>query len=115
MESAFPRLAFSDLVDLPILFQHFEKHTLESPEISFLQFLTLHYGDSDHVDQDSKNHERLPFSKSHRTHTFYQIAQSTKVMNFITAFKVLMEIEGVTYKESSIHSVLVSIWQPPKI
>jgi hypothetical protein len=115
LESAFPRLEFSDLIGLPILFEHFQKHKLESPGMSFVQFLSLHYGDSGHTVQDYKNHEKLPFSKSHRIHTLFQILQHPNAIDMATTFKVLMKIEGVAYKESSIHSVLVPVWQPPKI
>jgi hypothetical protein len=115
VESAFPRMDFSDLISMPVLFRHFQKHKVESPEISFVQFLSLHYGDSEHAYEDSKNHEKLPFSKSHRIHTVLQIVQYPTLIDMTTTFKVLMKIEGVAYKESSIHSVLVPVWQPPKI
>jgi hypothetical protein len=115
MEAAFPRIEFSDLINLPILFQHFQKHKLESPGISFVGFLSLHYGDSDHANQDSKNHAKLPFSKSHRNIAFQQIVQYPAVVDFSTSFKVLMKIEGVSYRECSVNPVLVPIWQPPKI
>jgi hypothetical protein len=115
VESAFPRIGFSDLASLPILFQHFQKHKLESREISFVQFLTLHYGDSEHADHDSKDHEKLPFSKSHRIHTLLQIVHYPTPIDMSATFKVLMKIEGVAYKESSFHSVLVPVWQPPKV
>lgn len=115
MESAFPRMEFSDLINLPILFQHFQKHKLESPGISFVQFLSLHYGDSEHAGQDSKNHGKLPFSKNHRALALIQIVQYPMVVDLTTTFKILMKIEGVAYRESSIHSISLPVWQPPKI
>src|SRR5688572_31920865 len=98
VESMFPRVELSDLSQLPELFGHFEKHQKESPGISFLEFLYLHYGGSQHLSHDSKDHERLPFSKAHHFFVF-QLLHEVSLMRESTDFMVLMKIGEVTYSE----------------
>lgn len=114
LESLFPRIEFADLRQLPELFQHFEKHQEESPGISFLEFLYLHYGDSQHLAQDAKTHEKLPFSKAHRSISFL-LANDLSVLSVSAQFNFLMKIEAVVYPEVPSGSIPLSIWQPPKI
>jgi hypothetical protein len=114
IEAAFPQVELSDLARLPELFQHFRKHREEAPEISFAEFLALHYGDSQHVDLD-KNHKKLPFSKAHHVVASLQVIHNSFSINTIVDRALLMEIDGVYYFEKQERPVSLPIWQPPKI
>lgn len=115
IEAVFPQVELSDLVRLPELFRHFGKHREEAPEISFLEFIALHYGDSQHVDVDTRDHKKLPFSKSHHSVASLQVIHTFFSINATVDRALLMKIDGVYYFEKQEHPVSLPIWQPPKI
>lgn len=49
LETAFPQVDLAELSSLPEVWTHFKRHRLESPRITFLDFLSLHYGNPDHL------------------------------------------------------------------
>lgn len=55
-----------DWVHVPQLFWHYQEHCFEEGDISFAEFITLHYGDRDHAESDG-SHEDLPF-QHHKDH-----------------------------------------------
>lgn len=59
-----------ELNKVPTLVQHYFHHTREEKQIlSFTEFMLMHYGDSEHKNQE--NHEDLPlFSHSCGCHLF---------------------------------------------
>lgn len=114
IESIFAGVELSDISQLPQLWSHFEKHKLESPEITFLDFLYLHYGDSNHFDQDAGTHKKLPFTSYHFHHLTFQAMHDRFSIDHSFCYQFLMVIEGVTYFENHKYSIARSIWQPPK-
>ena len=101
------------LLKLPILIEHFNEHKAKDNELSFLDFLSLHYNQEfDHDNTDNK----LPF-KSHSN------CASASIIAFIappfvidlakpTFFepKTLAIFHQVIFKSS----VISTIWQPPR-
>jgi hypothetical protein len=67
-ESILPSLELHELTKVSALLQHYEKHKLESPELTFLQFIEMHYADTEHHQQDHQNHDKLPFSHHQHHH-----------------------------------------------
>lgn len=51
------------LLKIPTLFHHFHYHSQQSPDISFIDFLSMHYWGSDHSDSDDEEDMKLPFKK----------------------------------------------------
>lgn len=103
---------FREVLRFPILVQHFVEHKSQVADMSFLEFLTMHYStDQAHDDQDM----RLPFKDC--SHSF---AGQTVVLPL---HKIMLT--EVTQKTTLIHSSLylqhepqllaVDIFQPPKI
>jgi hypothetical protein len=100
---------------LPILFEHFSEHKTENKNITFLQFLKIHYQGNHAPDSDDLKDKRLPF-KSHGN------SFSTQIFAVLPAFS---EIEIPVFSDNN-KSValqknqfiptlqLESIWQPPK-
>jgi hypothetical protein len=100
---------------LPVLFEHFSEHRTENKNITFLQFLKIHYQGNHAPDNDDLKDKRLPF-KSHGN------SFSTQIFAVLPAFS---EIEIPVFtdnnKSVTIHKnqfittlQLESIWQPPK-
>jgi len=105
---------FEDVVRIPILFEHFQHHTeKETPNISFFDFIVLHYfSNSNHADAA---HKSLPLNHSsdlghvHLSPAF-TLPESLKSLNQIPS-----EIEHVICFEQFIpNHNLESIFQPPK-
>ena len=60
----FTNAEFHQLVKLPVLIEHFREHRRENPDISFLQFLRLHYLGKILVDDDYHRDQQLPMRDS---------------------------------------------------
>jgi hypothetical protein len=59
--SMIPGNSFFELSELPALLQHYQYHRMvETPGISFYDFLGLHYGNPKHEKSDPENHCKLP-------------------------------------------------------
>src|SRR5690349_15668008 len=64
-QSFFPQLGLDELLHMPYLWTHFQMHKTQEPEITFLEFLRIHYdGESKHAGKDPQHHQKLPSSKS---------------------------------------------------
>ncbi|MBK9401032.1 MAG: hypothetical protein IPN36_09290 [Bacteroidetes bacterium] len=60
-QSIVPGNILSKTNEIIVLLEHFEFHKLHSTsELSFYDFLILHYGNSEHEKSDIENHKRLP-------------------------------------------------------
>ena len=116
METVFPQADLADISRLSEVLKHFEKHHLESPGITFLEFLSLHYGSSDHLDQQNQDHEKLPFSKRlHHQVQSLQFVPNIERLHPSRSCTLLMVISEVLYRRVGAPSVAISIWQPPRI
>ena len=52
------------LFKLPVIFEHFKEHRMEDKNISFLEFLDVHYMHGSPKDQDYDRDMQLPFKSS---------------------------------------------------
>jgi hypothetical protein len=105
-----------ELAKLPILVFHFLEHQQDNPEITFTDFLSLHYTSySEHKNKKTED-EKLPFkSHSEMTGWFLHISIPSKPHDFSFHFSE----HSVNYQIFSNFllptSILSSIWQPPKL
>jgi hypothetical protein len=96
---------------LPLLLQHYQEHKQQVEDLSFWEFLVMHYKtDVAHDDQD----HRLPFKD--RAHSFAAPALTLPFQKI-----VLREMAPLTkiqhssiYSEVSITSHFCEIFQPPR-
>jgi len=114
LEALFPEVNFADLSHVPVLIAHYQKHCKESPEITFIGFLRLHYADPDHLATTSSDHQDLPFSKRQHRPMNIQIAQTPVLIKIETPEFVLLKI--VSEFDLVIHTTGIAspIWQPPR-
>lgn len=54
----------SQLLKLPVLFTHFADHKHRNHNISFTEFLSMHYWGKDINDNDTQEDNKLPFKKA---------------------------------------------------
>lgn len=102
------------LFKVPQLVAHFIHHQKEDGSISFLDFLVMHYNESDET-ADDQQHEKLPF-KSHCTAITHIIVAEVANFNEYTSIEPFtFKKTTMNYKEVFYTSRLTeSIWQPPK-
>lgn len=116
-ESLFPNVDVTEVIKLPDLLEHLEKHRQENPDITLLEFFNLHYGDSQHAIRDVKHHHKLPFSKGH--HHFYfsfvQIMEIPQDFRSCRGFAFLRNIGIACYLEINVNAPSSGVWQPPKV
>lgn len=101
------------LLKLPILIEHYAEHKAQNSELTFMDFLSLHYNQE--FDHDT-NDKKLPF-KSHESNI------SSSIVAFISQPILVSFSKPIDYKvriESTFHNVIFSstvistIWQPPR-
>lgn len=99
-------------VRLPILLDHYQEHRALKNDISFLEYLSLHYFT---YDEHNHNHQDLPFKHGHCTviHMVLAVVPNVTPADFNAEEPV--HNENIS-PEPQFHfsSLLASIWQPPK-
>lgn len=53
------------LTKVPVLMEHYQEHKLRNGDITFLDFMIMHYVSDDGVHDDDNRDMELPFKKSH--------------------------------------------------
>jgi hypothetical protein len=102
---------FHEMLRLPILLEHYAEHKHQVRDMSFWEFLTMHYKtDQSHDDQDN----RLPFKD--RNHSFTAPVIALPIQKIILSETTpLTEISHSSlYTEACIASHLSDIFQPPR-
>jgi len=105
-----------ELFKLPVIFQHYQEHQLLTQELTFLQFLDIHYMHGSPRDADYDRDMQLPFKTcDHSTIVTANCVMPSPV--FIMERKVHLSakqpILPYTNPDYSYH-FLASIWQPPR-
>ncbi|MBI1836600.1 MAG: hypothetical protein HYR91_04975 [Flavobacteriia bacterium] len=119
----FTSTEFSEVFKIPFLFDHFTEHQSENKNITFGQFLFIHYVNHNHDsnsqrgNEDHDNESQLPF----HSHTDYSIAFNyffpTPAIKFVLEPFVAENNTGkIFFDNQSLRSYYTpSIWQPPKL
>jgi hypothetical protein len=103
---------FKEVLRMPLLVQHYGEHKDQSGEMSFFEFLVIHYEtDEAHDDRDN----RLPFKDC--SHSFIGQIVVLPIQKFSLAEQT--EITATTYQffylQHEPKLIAVDIFQPPKI
>lgn len=106
------------LLKLPILIEHFVEHQSINNNLTFLDFLSMHYSHEDDHDGDKEKDMKLPF-KSHsccnETNSFVALVPS-QVFTFIAFQTTQVRVKiSSCYAFCTTSSHLNAIWQPPQI
>ncbi len=109
-------LDLHDLAKLPRLIEHYHQHKTKTIDVSFIDFLNLHYGSEaeKHDQEEHEKHQDLPFKTSDCTFTHTII--------ILPLFKApeITSLESVVRYSNFYHSTFSSefsqsVWQPPRI
>lgn len=105
---------FHQLVKIPLLLEHYVEHRTESPEMSFLDFLAMHYLHGSPQDHDFAKDQRLPFKSSDcNTVAIPAVLPTTEItlpawIYFTDRIQEALHAEPVRSRASA------EIWQPPR-
>lgn len=58
--SLLPGFGVEQSAKLVELIQHYQHHRQEAPDLSFMDFMAMHYGDSEHQKHPNHSHHNLP-------------------------------------------------------
>ena len=106
-----------ELLKLPLLLDHFEEHKRGKSEISFSDFMLLHYINLDeHGAEDAHDHT-LPFKAHDNCHTFSVLLGGWPAFSGYALKPAVSELEEIIFpsQESDCFTYSVPIWQPPKL
>ncbi len=104
------------LSKLPLLIEHFGEHKKKNSELTFLDFLNIHYSGETKKDADHEKDMQLPFKSHDGCATTFIAANVPPTLSNL----VLKEFSESIISFSSLEdcylssSYLSSIWQPPK-
>lgn len=115
-EAFVPGMELHELSKLPALIQHYQKHKKQEPKLNFFTFVSLHYQNPEHHEEDSQTHHKLPFSAHHNQHACcQQLAFQVSFVIVKPQLTPLHNIGEVIYQEPAVADLSSAIWQPPKI
>jgi hypothetical protein len=103
------------LVKLPLLIHHFAEHKSLNQEISFLDFMAMHYWGDDMNDDDDEKDMQLPFKKYDIQHfCFIFISGTTNAFTFKSTSWALKKDYGLTKPQIYYSTTLGSLFRPPR-
>jgi hypothetical protein len=96
---------------LPVLLEHYAEHKQHMKDMSFWEFLVMHYKtDTSHDDQDN----RLPFKDKGHSFTAPVMALPFQKIALIETTPSTEVSHSSTYTEAYVASHLSDIFQPPR-
>lgn len=100
-----------EVMRLPILLEHYSEHKNLSQEISFWDFLEMHYKtDVAHDEHDNE----LPFKVAGHCFNAHSATEPDVKIAVTQLMPIIIAQPPFHYKESSFNSPLIAIFQPPK-
>ncbi|MES2268550.1 MAG: hypothetical protein V4520_17425 [Bacteroidota bacterium] len=104
------------LLKFPMVFIHFAEHKKENKNISFLQFLDMHYMHGSPKDKDYKEDMKLPFKTADNCVYIVSAVVIPHVVHALEnhVFYIPEKEKHIPKDESIPSSYLSNVWQPPK-
>lgn len=105
---------FHQLVKLPLLLEHYMEHRAESPELSFLDFLDMHYLQGSPIDKDFAKDQRLPFKSADCSTVVTPAVLPTTEITLPAWIYFSDRIQEALQTEPLLSRAHTEIWQPPR-
>lgn len=109
-------LDLHDLAKLPRLIEHYHHHKTKTVDVSFIDFLDLHYGSgaAQHDQEEHDEHQSLPFKNTDCTFTHTVIVLSLFKAPEIASLESVVTYSNF-YNSAFSSEFSQSVWQPPRI
>lgn len=106
---------FRQLFKLNSFIEHYKEHKAEDPSLSMLDFLDIHYGHGNVLDDDYEKDMKLPFKTTNSDFASSQWISTFQIMICPTFDLEYKESQSFTSKSMVLFpSYLSAIWQPPR-
>ena len=104
-----------ELFKLPILIQHFTEHQSSDKDISFSDFMWMHYLAHQDDDGDDAKDRSLPFKSCHNSHiTTFALTNINHDVQ-IKPLEIIIHKYYYSHQELFLTNFHPTIWQPPKL
>jgi hypothetical protein len=107
------------LLKLPNLLHHFLEHQKEHDadhNISFAEFIKIHYNDDQHHQgKDDQNHQNLPFKAITHNGNIAIAFQSVDIFSFCKSTTIFASSPVAFSEQFYTSTVFACIWLPPKL
>lgn len=100
------------MMRVPVLFEHYSHHKQLVSDISFWEFLAMHYKTD--VSHDADDNE-LPFKDPAHSFTASVVGLPVLKIELIETKRVMLVTHSFVYTEKFIASHLSDIFQPPRL
>ena len=103
------------ILRLPVFFEHYVEHRQDSPTISLLDFIVVHYFSGENKDADYTKDQQLPFKNATCLEVSISLAMPPDDFPETKAQVFSLSRNVVLFKSLNFHySFHFSIWQPPR-
>lgn len=103
-----------EVFKLPELLKHFATHQSKSPDLTFIEFLGIHYS-SEEESKSRTEHENLPFKSQDEFCHMPVIKALPADVKLLIKEVFTSLLSNLPADEQFISRDISSIWQPPKI
>ena len=99
---------------LPVLIAHFMEHRAETEDMSFADFIVLHYFSGNPVDDDYDRDQQLPFRSSDIVILSGAVIMPQPLTIQLTSFLYPVKDYPISFNSDAPSTYFADIWQPPK-
>jgi hypothetical protein len=105
-----------ELLKFPDMLEHYKEHKEKNKELSFFDFLGMHYSDVKHEDGDAEKDNKLPFKSHDNCQTINCNLLTVFDTQSYTIQPLAICINKIRFKQFQLipSTFQVNIWQPPK-
>lgn len=113
----FNSLFGGEWLKFPMLLDHYREHREELQTTDFFDFLSQHYGNQEHESFHHRHEGKLPFKSGLAISLVYSMMAEIPMDILLPSRTLQPEISSLPFSIQSpyCHSILSSIWQPPKL
>lgn len=103
------------MAKFPVLIQHFYEHKLLNSHITFSEYITDHYNNIPHTDNDEERDNQLPFKRVDSNTSLSPVMPASYAADLQKPEFPLVAVKTFSRNDDFIPSAHISkIWQPPK-
>ncbi|WP_215235423.1 hypothetical protein [Dyadobacter linearis] len=99
----------------PTLFRHYIEHKALNQNISFMDFLSMHYWGDDMDDNDDEKDMQLPFKKFEIQHTSFLFVPFSNSFTFKNTYWPIKPDYGPDQPQGHYNAALGSLFRPPRV
>ncbi len=107
----------NQLLKMPLIFEHFKEHKALNKDLSFIQFLDIHYMHQCPKGKDNSKDMQLPFKTV--SHSIFSISSAivptTAKIKWFIQLDNIQKIKSNLQNQFLLSTYLSNIWQPPRI